>query len=129
MASLQEDICQYLISKGLVIEFGVDCYEDFIPDSPDDVVSIYEYEGDPYNPYTDVVHRSLQVIVRNVVQENAKALANSIHKALQSENLMIRFTDTRIGQVHLRQSPFKLKVDENNRIYYCFNIGITTTMD
>lgn len=129
MATLQEDMCAYFVGKGLLEEFGIDCFEDFVPDEPNNVVVLYEYGGDSINPYTDVVHRSLQVLVRNVIQDDAKALANSLHKALQSDNLLVQFTPERFGQVYLRDMPIKLKTDENGRTYYCFNVGITTTMD
>ena len=126
---LHEDIAIYLATKGLVAGYGIDCFGDTLPTEPDNVVSLQEYAGEPFTPYVDVVHRSLQVLVRNTSPEEAKGLANNIHKALQSPNLCIHFTTERFGQVYLRQTPFKLKEDENDRVIYCFNIGITTTID
>lgn len=127
--SLQQDMCTYFINAGLVTGFGIDCFEDYIPEAPDNVVVLYEYAGDPHNAFTDVEHRSIQVIVRNEDQAEAKALAIRLYKSLQSDNLIINFTQLRFGQVHLRQTPFKLNTDKNNRSTYCFNIGITTTCD
>lgn len=129
--TLLEDIVMYLAAEGLVRGDGVDAFRDFIPESPDNIVILYEYAGDPVSQYTDVVHRSVQVVVRNKSASAAKALANKLLAAFRKsdETLRIDFTASRWGQTHIRQTPFKLKQDENGRIYYAFNLGITTNTD
>jgi hypothetical protein len=129
MASLQEDMAIYFTALSIIDGYAIDCFADYTPDEPDEVVVLYEYNGDRVNPFTDVGHRSIQILTRSKNQDIAKGTAYKLFNALRSANLMVRFTEERIGQVHIRQSPFKLKTDENNRIYYCFNIGITTTFD
>lgn len=129
--SLLEDIVTYLTSLSLIQGDGVDTFRDFKPETPDNVVSLHEYKGDPVSPYADVVHRSVQVVVRNKRAIEAQELANKLCKAFiaDNENLRIDFTPDRWGQVHIRQIPYKLSQDESDRVHYGFNLGITTTID
>ena len=129
--TLLEDIVAYLATKNLVEGDGVDAFRDFQPESPDNIVSLHEYSGDPVSPYTEVVHRSVQVVVRNKSASASKAKAYDLLDAFRMSDgaQRIDFSPTRWGQVHIRQTPFKLKQDDNGRIHYAFNLGITTNTD
>lgn len=129
--SLLEDIISYFKSEGLIEGDGVDAFRDFKPESPDNIVSLHEYKGDPISPYTDVVHRSVQVLVRNSSATAAKELANKLFSSLRKHDgaQRINLTGERWGQIHLRQAPFKISQDEKNRTHYGFNLGITTITD
>lgn len=129
--TLLEDIVTYLCTKGLVQGDGVDTFRDFKPETPDNIVSLHEYAGDPVSPYMNEVHRSVQVVVRNVSASEAKRIADLLCKAFraQDESLRIDFTDTRWGQVYIRQAPYKFLQDASDRVHYGFNLGITTNMD
>lgn len=129
--TLLEDIIQYLKTLGLVAGDGEDAFRDFLPEAPDNIVSVYEYNSDPVSAFTDVVHRSVQVIVRNQSAADAKKLSDRIFKAFSNydNSQRLDFTSTRWGQVHIRSTPYKLSQDENNRTKYAFNLGITTTID
>ena len=128
--TLLEDITTYLTELGLVAGDGIDVYRDFKPEAPDNIVSLHEYKGDPVSAYTDVVHRSVQVVVRNRSAVEAQRLAVRLYKAFvpADETLRVDFTATRWGQVHVRQTPHKFLQDESDRVHYGFNLGITTTM-
>jgi hypothetical protein len=128
--TLLEDIVTYLTRLGIIEGDGIDTYRDFKPELPDNIVSLHEYKGDPPSPYTDVVHRSVQVVVRNRNAVEAQKKAIELFKALTpaGESLRIDFTDTRWGQVHLRESPHKFSQDESDRVHYGFNLGITTKL-
>ena len=128
--TLLKDIVEYLTSLKLIQGDGVDTFRDFKPETPDNIISLHEYQGDPVSPYTDVVHRSVQVVVRNKSAEQAHRLAIDLYKAFVSEDdtLRIDFTDGRWGQVHVRQTPYKFSQDESDRTHYGFNLGITTTI-
>lgn len=123
------DIVTFLTNNNIVQGDGIDAFRDFMPDSPDNVVALHEYKGDPPVHYDTAVHRSVQVSVRNKDADEARLKCLSIFKLLQSDNLIINFTPDRWGQVHLRQPPFKLRHDEKDRVTYAFNFGITTTIE
>jgi hypothetical protein len=129
--ALLEDIVTYFTKLNLIQGDGIDAYRDFKPEMPDNIVSLHEYKGDPVSSYTNVVHRSVQIVVRNKSAIAAQELANKLFKALvpTDETLRIDFTPTRWGQVHLRQSPYKFSQDESDRVHYGFNLGITTEID
>lgn len=126
------DIITFLTAKGVVIGDGVDAFRDFIPEEPDALVALIEYRGDPAIPVDPSVHRSVQVSTRDKDADLARQKALDIFKVFvdnRDETCKIDFTDTRWCQIYLRQPPFRYKTDENSRAYYCFNIGITTTIE
>ena len=123
------DIVIYLASKGAIVGDGIDTFRDFIPEKPDNIVAITEYIGSPTLPYEPSVHRSIQVSVRNLSADAARVKALEIFKLFQSENRIVDFTAERWGQVYLRQTPFRSKTDNSDRVTYTFNMGITTTIE
>lgn len=123
------DMVLFLKNNGIVQDDGVDAFRDFTPEAPDSLVALHEYKGDPAVPYDPNVHRSVQITVRDKNADKARQKALEIFKLLTSENLIVNFTPTRWGQVYLRQTPFKLGQDKNDRVTYAFNIGVTTTIE
>jgi hypothetical protein len=117
------------IGEAAVTMDDVDFYRDFMPLTPDSVVSAYEYPGSPGVPYDAAVHRSVQIIVRGWDPDIVRARTLQIYNLLRAENRIIEFTEARWGQVYLRQPPFKMETDELNRVKYGFNLGITTTSE
>lgn len=128
------DIVTYFVSKGLAIGDGEDCFRDFSPETPDFIITLHEYKGDPAVAYDDLVNRSVQITARDRNADIARRKALELYEALRadsqlSETLVVHFTEERWGQVYLRQPPFKIKADAENRVTYGFNIGITTTIE
>lgn len=128
------DIVQYFVSKGLAIGDGEDCFRDFSPETPDSIIALYEYKGDVVVPYEELVNRSIQITTRDKNADIARRKSLELYKALRedaqvSESSLVHFTEERWGQVYFRQTPFKIKVDAENRVTYGFNIGITTTFE
>lgn len=126
------DIASFLEASGYVEGDGVDLFRDFIPEMPNTLVALMEYSGDPVSMLDPTVHRSVQIISRHVDADEARQMLLNIFEYFisnQDETGRINFTPTRWGQVYLRQTPFKYKTDDNNRVYYCFNLGITTTIE
>lgn len=123
------DIVTYLVTNGVVQGDGVDAFRDYTPESPDSLVALHEYQGDPATPYDSNVHRSVQVSARDKDADAARQKALEIFQLLSSENRIINFTSERWGQVYLRQPPFRMKTDESDRVTYGFNVGITTTIE
>lgn len=123
------DIVTFLADNGIVQGDGVDAFRDFMPEAPDSLVALHEYKGDPAVAYDPNVHRSVQVTARDKDADVARQKALKIYKLLTSDNLIVQFTPDRWGQVYLRQPPFKIGQDDNDRVTYGFNIGITTTIE
>ena len=126
------DIVTFLVANGAATADGKDIFRDFTPEHPDSLVVLQEYKGDPVSLQDAAVHRSVQISARNKDANTARQKALGIFKAFQEaqgEDARVQLTPTRWGQVYLRQPPFMLKRDEDNRTYYAFNIGITTTID
>lgn len=123
------DIVTFLTDKHIVQGDGVDAFRDFMPEAPDSLVALHEYKGDPAVFYDTAVNRSVQVTVRDKDADIARQRSLEIYKVLTSENLIVQFTPDRWGQVHLRQPPFKIGQDSNDRVIYGFNVGITTTIE
>ena len=126
-STLLKDIVLFLIEAGQVTGDGIDAFRDFTPEAPDSLVVLHEYSGDAVNPLDVVVHRSVQITTRDKDPDAARAKALAIHNLLNVETRIVNFTTTRWGQVYIRQTPFRLVQDKNERTVYCFNIGITTT--
>lgn len=123
------DIVTFLADNKIVQGDGVDAFRDFTPEAPDSLVALHEYKGDPAVFYDQNVNRSVQVTVRDKDADVARQKALNIYKLLTSDNLIVQFTPDRWGQVHLRQPPFKIGQDNNDRVMYGFNIGVTTTIE
>jgi hypothetical protein len=129
MNPLLLDIVLYFVSLNLVAGDGIDCFRDFSPESPDNIIVLSEYGGSEVPYYDEAAHRSVQVKVRDTDADTARQKALQLFKALKSDTKFIRFTETRWGQVTLRQTPFKIEQDENKRTIYGFNMGITTSIE
>ena len=123
------DIVTFLADNKIVQGDGVDAFRDVTPEAPDSLVALHEYKGDPAVFYDPNVNRSVQVTVRDKDADVARQKALYIYKLLTSDNLIVQFTPDRWGQVHLRQPPFKIGQDNNDRVTYGFNIGVTTTIE
>jgi hypothetical protein len=123
------DIVTFLADNGVVQGDGVDAFRDFTPEAPDSLIALHEYKGDPAVAYDPNVHRSVQVTARDKDADVARQKALRVYKLLTSDNLIVQFTPDRWGQVYLRQPPFKIGQDDNDRVTYGFNIGITTTIE
>lgn len=128
--TLLEILVAYCVSKGIIVGDGEDTFRDFTPEIPDTVVVFHEYSGGPLSPYTDSVHRSVQVKVRDISAEAAHTKALQIMQLFKSEteSLRVDFPEGLWGQIYIRQLPFKLQQDGSNRVTYCFNLGITTNI-
>lgn len=128
--SLLLALVEYCVSLKLCIGDGEDCFRDFMPEEPDYAIVFHEYSGDPLNPFTTNVHRSVQIKVRGVDAEQARSKAVQLCEAFRAtgEDRQTCFTDSLWGQVYVRQTPFKLGQDESGRVTYCFNLGITTNI-
>lgn len=127
MKDLLMDLEAYLTSVSLSGRPPI--FKDNMLDSPDTAIALYEYQGNAPLPQIAGTLRSVQVVTRAKVPFQAKQLANEVYKHLQTEEGILNLTEERWCVLTLRQPPFKLKVDNSGRTYYCFNLGITTYND
>ncbi len=126
------DIVTFLTSKGVIKGDGIDTFRDFIPETPDFLVSVTEYKGSPMVHFEPSAHRSVQISVRDKSADVARSKALELFKTFQSSlsnDLRLDFTSERWGQVSLRQPPFRMSTDSSDRVTYGFNMGITTTIE
>ncbi|MMZ45706.1 hypothetical protein D3C75_232950 [compost metagenome] len=127
MQDLLEDIQEYFAVNLLFDKEAI--FRDVALDKPDEAVILYEYEGSQGPPQIAGATRSVQVVVRSKSATRAKNKARELHRSLMTETGQVQLTAVRWSLIHLRQPPFKLKEDEEKRVYYCFNAGITTYID
>lgn len=129
MTDLLLDIITYLTSQNLIQGDGIDTFRDYEPEQPSKVLILYEYAGLPAPLQGVAVHRSVQIVARSESSTEAKNWSREVFDSLNSKTKFVQLTPERWSQVYLRQTPFKIKVDNKGRAYYGFNVGITTYMD
>lgn len=131
MAYLINDLATYIIANTTEIEYiGYDIFLDFMPDTPDKAVTIYEIPGlPPIFGNTDTV-RNIQVRIRDNDYDYCKDLAHTIFNLFKtSAQQDVQFTSDRVGIPYIRNVPTKLLIDEKNRTIFFFNLYITTRLD
>lgn len=128
MADLLQDLLDYITVAG--VSLGDGSFKDFMPDTPANVVAIFEYPGVAGNTGIDTQVRSVQINVRNIDYVEAKRVANEIYALLhQSLNPIIQLTTVRWVISSPRQSPFLSNRDVKGRVTFTFNVGFTTYPD
>jgi hypothetical protein len=125
MADLLFDIEAFFVSKGVASIV----YKDMAPDTPDNLIALYEYEGSTYIPQITGATRSVQFVVRDISATVAKTKARELYQSLVTEDGILNLTTERWCVIQLKQPPFRLKVDESGRVYYVFNASIKTYID
>lgn len=123
--SLLADFETYLKSNNVLDVL----YQDFMPDTPVTVASIYEYSGNTPEPQVAGATRSLQVVTRDTSPDVSRQHCFDIYKALQTEDGIINLTPDRWCGIYLKQPPFKLKMDQQGRVLYVFNLIVTTYIE
>lgn len=124
---LLDDFETYFASQGLLTDFAV--FKDAAQDKPDKAIIISEYSGAAVSAKIAGASRSVQVLARGPNPVDGMAMANVLFRSLRVEDDIIQLTPERWGQITLRQSPIRIKVDTQGRVYYGFNLGIITYND
>lgn len=124
------DIVEYIVDNGAALGDGIDCFRDYSPESPDNAIVLYEYRGGASVAFDDTTQRAVQVTVRSSDPDYARDKAIEIFNLFRVKECAkrVNFTEDRWGQVTLRNTPIKIKVDENDRFIYGFNMGVLTTI-
>ncbi|MNO66696.1 hypothetical protein D3C76_574920 [compost metagenome] len=127
MADLGKDFELYFANLGLLEDFAFGI--DIMQHSPDAAISVYEYSGGGGAPQIAGAARSMQVVVRHSDPYTAKVKADALYHALDTDDGIIHLTPERWGALTLLQTSFKMRTDESDRVYYGFNLSITTYID
>lgn len=130
MSDLLEDIITHLHNNDLCGALAEGAFIDKLPDTPDECLALFEYEGMGDVPWeTDAAHRSIQLVCRATSASKAKANAWSIYDFIKQSLDEIGRVDFngRFTQTTIRQTPFKFDEDSKARVVYGFNLGVTTT--
>lgn len=124
------DLESYLIANNFATVDGVDIFRDFLPDAPDNIVAVYEYAGLPGGVGVDTQLRLVQINVRNTSYSEARQKIHAIYNLFHvPEDPLIQITPTRWSICQPRQVPFQRDRDNQGRVTFTFNMGITTHKD
>jgi len=126
VADIFQDFETYFATKGVL---DIPFFYDTFLDSPDFAAALFEYQGQSAPPKVEGVSRSLQLNVRDKNSVLARNKIQEMYNLLEAEGSIIYVTPERWGQITLRQPPFKMRIDEKGRTYYCFNFGLITYHD
>jgi len=124
---LIKDIGGILQANGIGV-LGTDIFLGQLPASPDNVVAIFEYAGEPPDLHWPGEYPGLQILVRN------KSYDAGRQKIEQAKNVLHGLTETVINLhryllVRANQSPAFLQRDENNRAIFVCNFRVIKEVD
>lgn len=124
---LLEDIGNYLQANG-VGTIGADIFLGQLPASPDNVVAVFEYAGEPPDLHWQGEYPGLQILVRN------KSYLAGRSKIEQARNVLHGMAETAINNhryllIRANQSPAFLQRDENNRVIFVCNFRVIKEVD
>lgn len=124
---LLDDIATYLASKGIGT-VGVDLRKGFMPDSPDNLVVLFEYAGEPTEMTmgdgdSTLERPGLQVRVRNKSYPDGRAKIQSVADTLHG------LAETVLGGkryllIRANQSPESIGQDANGRNEWVINFSV-----
>lgn len=136
MSDLLLEIATYLNEENKVEGDGVDTFRDFMPESPDQAISLYEEPGQGTFYGAGGAARKVKVLVRGSHDDPDWARVK-VWEIFNTLDIPDRIIDTREthhaaklwGVFKALYTPFKLKTDENGRDIYIFTLGVTTHRD
>ena len=131
MADLLVDFVNYLINQGKATADGTDIFRDNMPDSPNNLISVFESMGSAAFS-CDAVNRSVQLQIRNKSYSAGKTKIDGLFSLFQKneiEDRQIWLTATRWSIISCTGTPFKLKEDESKRTIFLFNLSVITHKD
>lgn len=121
-----EDMAAVLVDAGITAPI----FTGWQPDSPDTLVTLYEYAGEAPATLVQIENPGLQARIRQAAEENdyqkCKMLANAVMAALHDKK---NFAGSRAVYIHItaQQSPIFLQRDVNNRPEFVINFIVKKT--
>lgn len=125
------DMADYIVSKGLGIGDGIDIFRNHFPETPNDVIVLFEYPG--ITTDVDAVGRNVQISARAEDYELARGRINALFRIfdLPANRIMDSQPDSgRWWVARAKQTPFKLDVQGAlNCPVFAFNLHVITYRD
>jgi hypothetical protein len=118
-----------LIADGICTALGTDVFRGSqLPPSPDSCVTLCEYPGrGPLPVLGDTVpsydYPACQALARDASPDAAKAKAWAIYTSLAAV-VNTTISGQRVLAIVPKQTPFFLRVDDNNRTIWCCNYEV-----
>lgn len=133
MADFLTDLGNFLIDNDFGTEINTDVFLDFVPGEPSSLIGLLEYDSGRFNRLEKTVDRKVQI---NCVGDDVFSVREEINDiynfltdySTDDEGIYIT-SSNRIFIFNPLGTPFKLKVDEKNRVFYVLNVLITTNKD
>lgn len=110
-------LMNYLISKNLATEEDVDIFRNYIPDNPDDVLCVMEYQGRNLGHFDNVSQHSIQIFVRGLDVEQR---IWNIYNQLCQDAMNLEVPD-HCCEITMKHPPFKINRDNRGRFEWVFN--------
>lgn len=111
-------------------ELGKDIFTDWAPENPDELLVFYEYSGTPTAlGMSNFTNRSVQVVTRATTGARARELSWQIFKMFNDTETRTIMLGDRMTQMYPRQTPYRMRRDDKDRVYYVFNLGVSTNFD
>jgi hypothetical protein len=131
LAELLDDLTLWINADSIGEPLGANIYQDNIPDEPDSVIVLTEYNSKTaLGMFNSAVVRYVQVLTRSPSASAGKAEALKLFKLFNTlDDNITDLPNDRWAIIKPLQSPFKISEDGQNRIYYGFNVAITTNCD
>ncbi len=129
--SLLLDIANYLSYNNLGNASGnnINIFCDTMQDSPDDCISINEYQGIP-SFTSDVIQRSIKILFRANKYIDAKSKSDKVFDLFENFEDRILWLNTKRWIIATaRNYPYKIGNDDKERVLFVLNIGMTTYKD
>ena len=132
MSMLVDDLGQFLIDSGIAKGFGNDLFLSYIPQDPDNVIVLTEYNGLPSGMGISAVTRNVQIKVRNLDYVTGNSICWQIFNLfIQGENqdFILDINPNRFIIASALNSPTPLMLDDRDRQEFVFNLQFTTNRD
>jgi hypothetical protein len=133
---LTETLASYLDGLGYGNFFATgyettnNIFINYQPESPDDIISVFDTGGEGSIIGFPDTKRSVQIIVRNAKHNDGNYISWAIHNALtNSSNNGFLSIDGQNMLIKSRNTPFAIGRDENNLFEWSMNFDIWTKND
>lgn len=113
MVDFIKDLKTYLIAQAIDITTNI--FLDYLPDTPDTCIAIFEYAG---KDHVIMQKRYIQILCRSAVRVTAKSKAEAIKTLLSNSNPEQKVILTAGGLPYIFKSlqlPFFIEKDDRNR--------------